>query len=522
MKETIETERQSTFIIAAKSFVGMVRDNNEDNFQVSSNLDMMPMSWTNNELCELSNRGALLVVADGMGGMNAGEVASEIAIETVKDVFTPQNITDEVVKTRYTIERFMNSTITEADNRIKQAAAENPATKGMGTTMVMGWIFDKSLYVSWAGDSRAYVFNPAKGLKRLSKDHSLVQELVDSGKISKEDAFDYPDSNVITNCLSAVSQKAVPESLAMPHTLEEGDVILLCSDGLCGLIRDTEIQSIITNNQDDMTICCDTLIQAACDAGGHDNVTVALCKIVSLKGGSASEEDSEATRDFGRKTWIKWGAALSVLAAVVFCIWWFILRNGEATNNDDNSTSITRDTTAQPQVPPAISTTDKKVVVDDGGNYSKTDSVVAFLDKGNLKIDIVYSEMNKVFIKIDDYQNNYGNYQIGIKRNPLPGDKNAKVDMCNVVGNKNTIEILSCTLVGDNFKFYFNDIEIRIKDKDAKTVQNQDNQESVVHSSQGIKREEPNKKTNVDSSNNKTDSIKKDTTIKIEKRHKEK
>ena len=124
--EGIETERQTTFIMAAKSHVGMVRTNNEDNFQVSSNLDNEQMSWVNNELCELSPRGALLVVADGMGGMNAGEVASEIAIETVRNIYTPQNITDEVLKTRYTIERFMNSVITEADSRIKAAAIYYP------------------------------------------------------------------------------------------------------------------------------------------------------------------------------------------------------------------------------------------------------------------------------------------------------------------------------------------------------------------------------------------------------------
>ena len=347
MKEKIETMRQSTFVIAAKSNVGMVRQNNEDNFQCSSNLDRDSMSWINNELCELSPRGALLVVADGMGGMNAGEVASEIAIETVKSLYSPQNITDEVVKTRYTVERFMNSVITEADNRIKQAARENPAVKGMGTTMVQAWLLDKNLYVSWCGDSRAYVFNPLKGLKRLSKDHSLVQELVDSGKISKEDAFDYPDSNVITNCLSAVSQKAVPESLKMPHELEEGDIILLCSDGLCGLIRDSEIQSIIAQNQDDMTSCCDALIKAACNAGGHDNVTVALCKMVSLKGTVREEENVEENIS-GRKTWIKWGTVLAILAAA-FCLWWFVIKDYDykssespvqpTAKEDDTSTS---------------------------------------------------------------------------------------------------------------------------------------------------------------------------------------
>lgn len=327
MKEPNQEEHclQTTFMMAAKSNVGMVRDNNEDNFQVSSDLDNSMMQWRNNELCQLSNRGALLVVADGMGGMNAGEVASEIAIDTVRDCFKPELITDEVVKTRYTIERFMNSVITEADNRIKQTARQRPETKGMGTTMVMGWIFGENLYVSWCGDSRAYVFNPRKGLKRLSKDHSLVQQLVDSGKISKEDAFDYPDSNVITNSLCAVDQIAVPEALTMPHRLEKDDVVLLCSDGLCGLIRDAEIQDIMAQNPENMEQCCDTLIKAACDAGGHDNVTVALCRMVTVK-----DSDSDALvapTNTGRKTWLKWGGIAIAALLLGLCVYWFGFRN---------------------------------------------------------------------------------------------------------------------------------------------------------------------------------------------------
>ncbi len=327
-------------MMAAKSFVGMVRDNNEDNFQCSSDLDNATMQWKNNENCALSNKGALLVVADGMGGMNAGEVASEIAIETVKDCFRPENITADVLRTRYTIERFMNNVITEADNRIKATAKERPETKGMGTTMVMGWVNCDKLYVSWCGDSRAYVFNPSKGLKRLSKDHSLVQELVDSGKISKEDAFDYPDSNVITNCLSAVAQKAEPSVLAMPHKLEQDDVILLCSDGLCGLIRDSEIQSVIDQNFTDMAQCCDALIKAACDAGGHDNVTVALCKMVSV----AESESTPEPANTGKKTWIKWGMVAALALLIGIAIWYFCSKENNNVADDQQT-----DTTASQQ-----------------------------------------------------------------------------------------------------------------------------------------------------------------------------
>jgi serine/threonine protein phosphatase PrpC len=422
MKEKIETLRQTTFIMAAKSNVGMVRDNNEDNFQVSSSLDREPMSWMNNELCELSPRGALLVVADGMGGMNAGEVASEIAIETLKDIFTPQNITDEVIKNRYTVERFMNSVITEADNRIKQTAKENPATKGMGTTMVMGWVLENSLYVSWAGDSRAYVFNPLKGLKRLSKDHSLVQELVDSGKISKEDAFDYPDSNVITNCLSAVSQKAVPEAMAMPHKLEEGDIILLCSDGLCGLIRDTDIQGVISQNQYDMTACCDALIKAACDAGGHDNVTVALCKIVTLKDGGADEDD-EVEENFGRKTWIRWGGITLAVLAVAFCVWWFWLDDNDNSTENEVPSTVSDKTSTEPSsadnnLPPKVWSYYYK----SGNNNDSTDDVSARLTAKQtliIKTDRVEYQFQKFVEQADELGFLIGEYTFNKKNHRI-------------------------------------------------------------------------------------------------------
>lgn len=285
------------FRIAAKTDVGLVRQNNEDNFQASSDLNCFPMRWVNNEICSLSEKGALLVVADGMGGMNAGEVASEIAIETVKEFFLPENITDEVVKSRYTIEKFMNSAIEEADARIKKEAKNNPESRGMGTTIVVGWIFDKKLYVSWCGDSRAYVYNPKAGLHQISKDHSYVQSLVDKGAISKEDAFDYPESNIITRCLCDSSTKAKPESLLSPYEICNDDIIILCTDGLSGMIRDNEIENIIKNNEHDMDSCTDCLIQAACDAEGSDNITICVAQILQ----GAKECDPSAFTPYDKR-----------------------------------------------------------------------------------------------------------------------------------------------------------------------------------------------------------------------------
>lgn len=270
--------------IAAKTDVGLVRDNNEDNFQASSDLSIEPMRWVNNEICSLGEKGALLVVADGMGGMNAGEVASELAIETVRSAFRPQNLTEEVMKNRFSIEKFMNSVIVDADQRIKAEAKSHSESRGMGTTIVIAWLLNGKLYVSWCGDSRAYIYNPQAGLHQISKDHSYVQSLIDKGSISKEDAFDYPESNIITRCLSDSPTKAKPESLLQPYDVCDNDIIMLCTDGLSGMIRDIEIEDIIRKNEHDMDICSDVLIQAACDAEGADNITICLCQI--LQGGN--------------------------------------------------------------------------------------------------------------------------------------------------------------------------------------------------------------------------------------------
>ena len=269
------------FKIAAKTDVGRIRTNNEDNFQAASDLTTAPMKWVNGDECDLGDKGALLVVADGMGGMNAGEVASEIAINTIREFFSPDKITADVLDSKVGIETFMKRSIVEADKRIKEAAKKNPEHRGMGTTIVIAWLLGDSLYVAWCGDSRAYIYNRMHGLRQISKDHSYVQTLVDKGKITHEEAFDYPDSNIITRCLSDSDQKARPDTIATPITVCNNDIILLFTDGLSGMIRDHEIEQILTEKGENITECTDCLIEAACEAAGQDNITVALCQIIS-------------------------------------------------------------------------------------------------------------------------------------------------------------------------------------------------------------------------------------------------
>lgn len=340
------------FRIAAKTDVGLVRTNNEDNFQASSDLSKSQMRWVNNEICSLSDKGALIVVADGMGGMNAGEVASELAIETIREYFSPEKITQEVLKTRYTIEKYMNDAIIAADMKIKAEAKVRPETKGMGTTIVIGWIFHGKLYLSWCGDSRAYVYNPSAGLHQISKDHSYVQNLIDKGSITRDEAFDFPDSNIITRCLSDATTKAKPESLLKPYEISDNDIIMLCTDGLSGMIRDNEIESIIRHNEHDMDTLVDELIKAACDAEGSDNITICLCQI--LQGGSLCDPsvfiDYDKRQNGNKDNFIRtlinnpeditpknkhfWviGIICVLIAVVGVAIWWFAFKNNSREN----------------------------------------------------------------------------------------------------------------------------------------------------------------------------------------------
>ncbi len=332
------------FRLAAKTDVGLVRTNNEDNFQIATDLSSNQMRWVNNEICSLGDKGTLLVVADGMGGMNAGEVASALAIETVREYFALDKLTPEVTKNRFSIEKYMNETIIAADARIKKDAKEHPETRGMGTTIVIGWILNDKLYVSWCGDSRAYIYNPEAGLHQITKDHSYVQTLVDKGVITREDAFDYPDSNIITRSLSDGSAKAKPESLLKPYELCDHDIILFCTDGLSGMIRDYEIEKVIRNNEHDMDVLADELIHAACEAEGSDNITLCLCQILQggktcdltlfeeydrRLGGNCSQkvntiinESPVKVNGWGKKIGIGLGVCV-VVAAIALGIWYF-------------------------------------------------------------------------------------------------------------------------------------------------------------------------------------------------------
>lgn len=269
-----------SFKVFAGTDVGL-RDNNEDNFIVCP--DLKKCEWIipadHRQEIPLSDAGCLLVVADGMGGQNAGEVASEIAIETVKTRFTSTALQGVQANDSNAVKQYLCNTIIQADEQVKAFSKEHPETEGMGSTLVIAWILGNKIYVAWIGDSRAYSCIASLGIARLTKDHSYVQQLVDMGRLTEEQAMDDPNSNIITRSLGDFSQKAKPD--VAEYVLHDGEVVMLCSDGLCGVCPDGMIGRIIEDNSDDLQKCREQLTNAALAAGGSDNITIALLQVVS-------------------------------------------------------------------------------------------------------------------------------------------------------------------------------------------------------------------------------------------------
>lgn len=265
-----------TFNIAAKCDKAG-RAQNQDNYWVCPNLDKIGETSAigNDSDVELSSKGALLVVADGMGGMKSGEKASEFVIEGIKSRFA--NIPSEILSDDNAIISFIKNAIIESDKMIKAYAKEHRESEGMGSTIVLVWLLGEKAYCGWCGDSRIYCYNPQNSLVRLSHDHSYVQSLVDDGKITEEEAFDHPDGNIITRSLGDSGEAANPETKIYP--IHRRDVFMLCSDGLCGLLNDEQIETILADNCTSSEDALKALWSKGQQEGWSDNATIEVACI---------------------------------------------------------------------------------------------------------------------------------------------------------------------------------------------------------------------------------------------------
>ncbi|MBS4536107.1 Stp1/IreP family PP2C-type Ser/Thr phosphatase [Clostridium sp. D2Q-14] len=235
--------------------VGKVRETNQDSYYINYN-DNLPV----------------FAVADGMGGHNGGEIASDIAIDVIKN--NSEIYLNKLSEEKLSIENFIRHTLELSNEQIYKAAIEDESYKGMGTTVTMGCIFKDELFIGNIGDSRAYIIKNNNIIK-ITEDHSLVAELVKNGTITKEEAINHPQKNIITRALG--TDENVKIDIYNYH-IQENDVILLCTDGLTNLVSEAKIMEYIEEFNDIQNIC-DNLINHANDNGGYDNSTVIIIKV---------------------------------------------------------------------------------------------------------------------------------------------------------------------------------------------------------------------------------------------------
>ena len=230
---------------ALRTDVGKVRRQNED------------AAW-------FDEARGVFAVADGMGGHLAGEVASGMAIEAVRDM---------AKKNDFASVNVMREAVMSAHEAIIRHAQKNPACAGMGTTLSMMWRGGHYMYIAHVGDSRIYRYRGGE-LERITQDHSLVEELVRARIITREEARTHPRRNIITRALGTQGD-TLPDLLAAD--VRPGDLWLLCTDGLCGMISDEEIARVLSSGAT-LDMMAGSLIEKALDAGGRDNVTLVLCR----------------------------------------------------------------------------------------------------------------------------------------------------------------------------------------------------------------------------------------------------
>ncbi len=247
--------------IASATDPGMVRSNNEDSVAADASK-------------------GLVVLADGMGGYNAGEVASGMATTVITTELQqllktqgPHEV--DVASGKRVAEKLLHDQVLKANTSIYQASQSQPQYAGMGTTLVVALFYDNKLAVAHVGDSRLYrqrggVFS------QVTKDHSLLQEQIDSGMLTKEQAKLSTNKNLVTRALGIdpTVEPEIHEYDALP-----GDIYLLCSDGLCDMVSDEDIGLALQELGANLKLCVAQLIQMANDNGGRDNVSVILARV---------------------------------------------------------------------------------------------------------------------------------------------------------------------------------------------------------------------------------------------------
>jgi protein phosphatase len=243
--------------VAALSDVGCQRENNEDSY----------LYWEPAGDQEFRLKGRLAVIADGMGGHEGGQEASRLAVETVREVYD-QGFRDDP-------QAALVASFNAAHSRILDFAERHPGFQGMGTTCTALVLRGRQLYFAHVGDTRLYLVRDAH-ISRLTRDHSYVGRLVESGLVSAEDAEHHPQRHILTAALGSGMELAV-DGAEQSVQVQEGDDLLLCTDGLWGVVSEQELETAVGGNTP--AECCSVLVKLARKRGGPDNITLQVLRV---------------------------------------------------------------------------------------------------------------------------------------------------------------------------------------------------------------------------------------------------
>lgn len=261
---------------------GKVRSSNEDCFliaELSRAIHVHHTNLTPSKAILSCHRGHAFLVADGVGGSQAGEVASGLTVKTIEDFLlnTLKRFSNLQANEEQAALRDLQDALIQADSRIFEATEKHPEWRGMGTTLTMAFAVNWRLFVAHAGDSRCYLYS-GRRLQQLTQDHTLTAELVRQGVVSPENQATHQWRHVVTNLLGG-QERGVKAEL---HSLDlhAGDVILLCSDGLTEMVFEERIAAVLQEEHDPQR-ACEFLVREANKLGGRDNITAIVARFLA-------------------------------------------------------------------------------------------------------------------------------------------------------------------------------------------------------------------------------------------------
>jgi len=257
----------------ARTDVGRARDHNEDNFMVADLTTCRPILTPEVREHLVGDKGSLLVVADGMGGAAAGELASAMATKVIYDQMLATWMEGRRSDFRSFL-AFIQQAIETANHDIHRRSIAEPGLSGMGTTLTATGILGDRIGFAQIGDSRAYLVRQGQ-VEQVTRDQSLTRRLIDEGRITESEAESSPGRNII---LQALGPRPSVEVAVSERTACRGDILVLCSDGLSGVVSSDEILEVVTGNHDP-AVSCEGLVELANSRGGPDNITVIVARL---------------------------------------------------------------------------------------------------------------------------------------------------------------------------------------------------------------------------------------------------